>query len=101
MKIIDHKPQSWFLFEDGENLIFDVNCSYSFVGYDFLMLLNPDEVLGYRRGSKTFLNKLAEEIDYSCPIARESKSIYKSRKLDDRYVHMAAEAISRWKQESG
>lgn len=96
MLVIDHEPQFWFLFELDERLLFDINCESSFVGYEFMMFLNDEETKQYKLAGHSYLNELAEKINYSAPIMRESRSPYKSRYVANQYSEKAVEAIKRW-----
>jgi len=79
MKVIDEERSSWFLFEEDGKLLFDVNCSHSFVGYNFMMFLNEEEVSLYKEKGREYLNELANAIDYSSPISKICPSKYKER----------------------
>lgn len=93
MKLLDHKENSWYFFEEGKRFILHVECSHSFVGYDFLMFLNDEEISNYQKIGRSFLEQLANEIDFSCPIAKESTSKYKGRNLDESYIQKAVDAM--------
>ena len=61
MRVIDHEPQFWFLFEDeNERLILDVNCEYSFVSYDFMMFLSDEEMSDYKKRRSIISGKTRE-----------------------------------------
>lgn len=49
MKVLDHEPYQWFLLEESGRLFLDANCNHSFIGYDFLILLNPEEIQAYQQ----------------------------------------------------
>lgn len=101
MKVIDEEQSSWFLFEEGGRLLFDVNCSHSFVGYDFMMFLNEEEVALYKEKGREYLHELADSIDYSSPISKSSTSKYKDRYVYDKYSEQSLDAIDTWRQQSG
>lgn len=94
MDLLDYKSSSWYLFDENGRLILHVACEYSFVGYDFLMFLNEEEISNYQKIGSDFLDQLSSEINFSCPIAKQSKSIYKGRNLDDIYIEKAGDVIS-------
>ncbi len=85
MKVIDEERSSWFLFEEEGELLFDVNCSHSFVSYDFMMFLNAEEVTAYKAKGREYLNELANAINYSSPISKTSTSEYKKRYVYEQY----------------
>lgn len=96
MKVTDHEPNSWFLFEvDGKHLL-NVSCSHSFTGYDFKMHLNDEEILSYKEKGRTYLNELARTIDFSSPISKLSTSKYKERYVCDEYSKQTLDAIEKW-----
>ncbi|MBY5939227.1 hypothetical protein [Marinobacter nauticus] len=97
MRVIDEEKNSWFLFEEEGKLLFDVNCSHSFVGYDFMMFLNEEEIALYKEQGRGYLNELANAIDYSSPISRSSTSKYKERYVYDQYSEKSLDAIDSWR----
>ncbi len=97
MKVIATHPQFWYLLRDGQDYVFSVNCEHSFVSYDFTMKLDPPEVNQYQEDGATYLDKLAEKINYSCPIARGSASPYKDRNIDSQVSEDLLDAIKRWR----
>ncbi|VTU28041.1 hypothetical protein H4CHR_02121 [Variovorax sp. PBS-H4] len=60
MEIIDSKPQGWFLLQDGNDLLLDVNCSYSAVSFDIVVRLTPGEAQAYGVEGRSFVSRLAE-----------------------------------------
>ena len=96
MKIVDQGPHSWFLVQDGESLLLDVNCSHSAVDYDFQIELNDSEKIEYLHGGRNYLSRLAYAIHYSAPGVIGSASPYKSRKLDVTRAARMQEAILMW-----
>jgi hypothetical protein len=101
MKVIDQEKNSWYLFEEDGKLLFDVNCSHSFVGYDFMMILNEQEIALYKKNGREYLNELANQIDYSSPISKASNSEYKDRYVYDKYSEKSMDAINLWRKENG
>lgn len=95
MRVIAFSPRFWYLLRDKEDLILTVRCEYSFVGYDFTLRLNSDERENYSQAGDTFIDQLAEAINYSCPIARGSVSVYKGRNIDAQYRIEILRAIER------
>jgi len=101
MKVIDEERSSWFLFEEDGKLLFDVNCSHSFVGYNFMMFLNEEEVSLYKEKGREYLNELANAIDYSSPISKISTSKYKERYVYEQYSEQSLDAIDVWRELNG
>jgi|SRR5690554_5283186 hypothetical protein len=101
MKVVDEAKSSWFLFEEDGRLLFDVNCSHSFVGYDFMMFLNEEEIALYKEKGRDYLNELANSIDYSSPISKSSNSKYKDRYVYDQYSERSLGAIDKWREQNG
>ncbi|MBT3031878.1 MAG: hypothetical protein KME36_12335 [Candidatus Thiodiazotropha sp. (ex Lucina pensylvanica)] len=101
MKVIDEEKSSWFLFEEEGRLLFDVNCSHSFVGYDFMMFLNDEEIARYKEKGREYLNELVKAIDYSSPISKTSTSKYKERYIYEQYSEQSLDAIDVWREQNG
>lgn len=101
MKVIDEEKSSWFLFEEDGKLLFDVNCSHSFVGYDFMMFLNEEEIALYKEKGREYLNDLANAIDFSSPISKTSTSKYKERYVYEQYSERSLDAIDVWREHNG
>jgi hypothetical protein len=97
MKVIDHEPYRWFLLEESGNLLLDANCGHSFIGYDFLIQLTPEEMHEYRQRERNYLNWLSEDIQNSAPILKVSTSIYKGRDLSPLHRKRVSEAIKVWR----
>ena len=97
MKVVESAPQFWYLLEDAGDLILTVNCEHSFIGYDFTMKLSAVEVASYDREGSAYLSQLSEAINYSCPIARESASPYKTRNIDAHLSGAIQNAVESWK----
>ena len=62
METIDHEPHSWFLFQDGADLLLDCNCEGYACGYSVMIRLNPEEVAEYRTRGRTYVAWLAEQV---------------------------------------
>jgi hypothetical protein len=59
MQVVDHEPSGWFLVQDDDQILLDVNCSHSFISYDFLMKLNEHEVAAFSSNGHDFILELA------------------------------------------
>ncbi|QGX40925.1 hypothetical protein [Permianibacter aggregans] len=97
MTVVDHEPQFWFLLEADGKLLFDINCTSSFIGYEFAMFLDDEEVRQYQSRGHLYLNELAEKVNFSAPIMRESLSPYKNRCVTREYSESILQAVRRWK----
>ena len=97
MRVIDHEPQWWFLLEESGALFLDANCNHGFVGYDFLLRLNSEERKEYVREGRTFISRLATEIQDSAPILAISTSRFKGRDLSKAYADKVTTAIASWR----
>jgi hypothetical protein len=93
MIVLDFEDHSWFLLSKGKRLFLDVNCNHSFVGYDFLIELNDEEVQQFKREGRDFIMKIADNVQYSAPGVLNSSSEYKERGLQNIYGDEVTEAI--------
>lgn len=100
MKVVDHEPQTWFLLEDAGALFLDGNYNHSFLGYDWMIQLSPDELDQYRQRGREFINWLAADVQSSVPILEASSSSYKPRRVKAELYNQASAAIEEWKQVS-
>ncbi|WP_141248864.1 hypothetical protein [Pseudomonas sp. HAR-UPW-AIA-41] len=100
MHVIDCEPKFWCLLTENEQLILNVSCEHSFVGYDFTLLLSEEETRRFKESGRSYLNELAEAINYSAPIARASTSEYKSRNSQSKYEEAILDAIELWEEKN-
>lgn len=98
MKVIDSENWAWFLFEHEGSLFLDANCNMSAFGYTYMMELNEKEQKQYQDGGREYLSKLAHEIHYSVPIAKDTTSIYKGRDVSKELSELATEAVKTWRE---
>jgi hypothetical protein len=101
MVVLDHEPQWWFLLQDGDRLLFDVNCSHSAVSYSWLMELNPGEVEKFRASGRAFLGELAEAIQWSAPGVRGSTSQFLGRNISQACGKAVTGAVEEWRSGGG
>jgi len=80
MQVLDHEPQSWFLFEANGELYLDANCNHGAFGYSFMIRLTTAEVQRYRDAGRDYLSWLAQDIHNGAPILSAILSPYKTRK---------------------
>ena len=100
MKVIDSENWAWFLFEHEGSLYLDANCNMSAFGYTYMIQLNDAERKLYESNGREYLNKLAHDIHYSVPIAKDTTSIYKGRDVSNLLSDMATEAVNLWRESS-
>lgn len=62
MEILDTEPHGWFLLRDGDELLLDVNCSTSAVGFGMIVRLTPTEMQAHAMEGRLFVSKLAERL---------------------------------------
>lgn len=98
MKIIDQEPQFWFLFEHEEKLMLDVNCNHGAFGYSYMIILSSDEIENYKINGHNYINEIAREIQYSAPVAKGSKSIYKGRDVSKEYSETFVKTVKEWRE---
>lgn len=97
MRVIDHEPQWWFLLEEDGSLFLDANCNHSFVGYNFLLQLSPEEHRAYEHGGRGLISLLAAEIQDSAPIVKGSTSRFKGRDLSRTHSGKVEKAVENWR----
>lgn len=93
VEVLEYGPQAWYLLREGRHLYLDVNCSHSFVGYNFTMQLNSDEAAKYRRRGRVYVDELAQAIQYSAPGVSGNCSRYKDRLVAPQAAARVNEAI--------
>jgi len=98
MKVIDSENWAWFLFEHDGGLYLDANCNMSAFGYTYMIQLNEQEQTQYKSSGREYLNKLAHDIHYSVPIAKDTTSIHKGRDVSKELSELATEAIKSWRE---
>ena len=94
MKIIDFENKAWFFLNENNNYYIDVNCNYSFVGFNMLIQLCKIEVNKYENQGKDYLNSLAKDIQ------QYALSHYKDRNVKGDIERMANEAIIKFLEEN-
>jgi hypothetical protein len=92
MQVIDSHPAAWFLFEDGPDLLLDVNCNMSAVGYTVLIELTPEEVAEYRTAGRSSISKLADHVQDFSPFGH-----YQKRDVSSLYGDAATQAVLAWR----
>jgi uncharacterized membrane protein YfhO len=67
-------------------------------GYSYMIQLNEQEQKQYEIIGREYLNKLAHDIHYSVPIAKNTSSIYKDRDVSKELSELATEAVTSWRE---
>lgn len=98
MKVIDSENWAWFFFEHQGELYLDANCNMSAFSYSYMVQLNDTEHTLYKAGGREYLSKLAHDIHYSVPIAKDSVSPYKGRDVTIEFSESTTEAVRVWKK---
>lgn len=96
MRVVDHEPHRWFLLRAGDRLYLDVNCEHSFIGYAMLVELDDGERRAHEEGGHAYLDRLAEDINASAPVLRDSRSPYRGRDLTRSLGPAVTDAVRRW-----
>jgi hypothetical protein len=60
--------------------------------------LNDDEVAQFRAAGRTFINSLAENVQWTAPGARGSNSPYLGRNLDANIRQRVSAAVMAWRK---
>lgn len=92
MQVVDHEPQAWFLFREGDALILDVNCNHGAVGYGVMIELSAEEASAHAREGHAYLNRLAEAVQDAGP----GRS-YQLRDVTAVYSKETMAAFSEWR----
>lgn len=101
MQILDHEPGRWFLFQDGDELLLDVNCNHGVFGYSHLMALDGKETARFKAEGRGFIEFLAEMVERSEPGIRGTVSPYKDRAVAPERSSQATAAVLAWRAEGG
>ena len=95
MKVIDHKSQHWYLFEDQKYLYLDMMVDIGFVVRSYLIQLNEEELNSYKETGHTYISELAVDITRS--LARKSGgSKYYDRDLSKEFEGKLLPAIKEY-----
>ena len=100
MHVTDEEEYLWFLFQDGDELLLDVNCGHGGVGYSFTMVLSNDERTEYKAKGRTYIQSLANDIHNSAPGLAISKSKYKERHIFNKFEKEMTQAIKVWREKN-
>lgn len=90
MKVVMNGPQSWFFLQNGNEYLLSVRCQNSFVEFETLIQLSPDEYREYHALGRVYIEYLASRVSYW---AKD----YQSRNLSTKLGAQAHETITEWK----
>jgi hypothetical protein len=94
MKVIDHVPDAWTLFRQGQELFLDAHCQRGAFGFSVLLRLDAEETYAYRVDGHAFAEALARAIAVS--MAGGGESPYRSRDVAPLYSDRVAVALEAW-----
>ncbi len=92
MQVVDHEPHAWFLFQEGNTLLLDVNCNHGPAGYGVMIQLNAEEEVEYSLKGHTYLNWLAQAVQDSGPGRG-----YQRRDVSAIYSKESTAAVNEWR----
>ncbi|WP_420479450.1 hypothetical protein [Brevundimonas sp. FT23028] len=97
MRVLDHAPAAWFLFEEGQRLYLDVSCNHHIVGYTVLISLDDEEARRFRNEGRPFLDELSADIQQSGAVVSPT-SPYTARDLTRTLGEDAMRAVDEWRE---
>lgn len=92
MQVIDHEPHTWFLLQDADGYLLDVNCSRSTTGFSVLLRLNGEEASAVDSDRHAASTAMAERV-------RNRPNDYFPRAADQSLEASALAAVLTWRQE--
>ncbi|WP_312794272.1 hypothetical protein [Tianweitania sp.] len=96
MVVLDEEPYFWLLLEEEGVLYLNAFCSHSAADYPFLIVLDENERRLFEKQGRSYLTQLAQDIHYSAPAVRGSRSRYKARGLTPTLGNRVEEAWTAW-----
>lgn len=94
MKVVEEAPWSWILLAEGGEYFLSVVCGTAAL-YDMEFALDAEEIAGYRREGKAFLERLAEHVI-------GSPGAFHARRIPDFQDRPEVEeAIAEWRKTRG
>lgn len=91
MQVIDHEPQTWFLLQDADGYLLDVDCSRSTTGFSVLLRLNAEETAAIDADRRAASSAMAERV-------RDRPNDYFPRAADQALEAAALAAVLAWRQ---
>lgn len=95
MKVIDHVPDAWTLFRQGQELFLDAHCLRGGFAFSVLIRLDADETYAYRTDGHAFAEGLAHTIAASMAM-QGAESPYRPRDVAPLYSDRVALALEEW-----
>ncbi len=65
MVVVDHQPHDWFLLQDEQGFVLDVNCNWSAVGFSVVLRLTDEEAGLMETQGREAVAGLARSIQHS------------------------------------
>ncbi|HLL52323.1 MAG TPA: hypothetical protein VK447_02195 [Myxococcaceae bacterium] len=90
MRVVDHGPQAWFLFAEGQTHFLAARVSMSFTEYEILLELTPEEYREYQGVGRVYLEYLAARV-------QQWPSEYRQRDCSRKHARATAEAVAQWR----
>lgn len=97
MRVLISKPQAWYVLEHDGEIFVDGNYNHSFVGYEFLIKLHPEERARYDKEGRAYIDELTRKIQDTVPIALGSASPFVGRNLASTYGQQVLAAVQSWR----
>ena len=90
MEVVSYGPQAWFFLKDSDGYLLSVRCQQSFVEFETLVRLTPEEYREYHALGTVYINYLAARVSYWA-------QDYQPRNLDNQLGNVVHQAIMAWK----
>lgn len=94
MEIIDFESKIWFFLSYENNYYIDVNCNYSFVGFNMLIQLNQSELDEYKNHGRDYIDSIVKDIQ------QYALSKYEKRNIKGKIERLANEAVINFLEKS-
>ena len=65
MVVVDHQPHEWFLLQDRQGFVLDVNCGWSAVGFSVVLRLTDEEAGLMKTQGREAAAGLARSVQHS------------------------------------
>ena len=93
MKVIEHGPNAWHLFVEGQALFLEVHCKRGAFAHSVLLRLDADETRAYGIDGRAFLDALAKAVQVD---DAGSGAVYRKRDAAGLYSDKIAGAMEDW-----
>lgn len=88
-KLIDYGPQLWQLYQEDKNFFLSVRCQSSFLEFETLLRLSPEEYREYHALGHVYLEYLASRVSYW-------QSEYAHRNVAKEHRTAQSQAVKAW-----